>query len=552
MLPRTRKSKRAVSVIVGYVLLIVFAIILGAITFTWIKTYVPSQQNLECQDGVSVFVKKSVFNDSTPEFPERLLKITVKNTGRFGVAGYFIHATNESSQELATIDLSGYLNDTFGGFILGNSVLFSPGTDNLLKSGEERNHVFDIPLELGTLHNVRITPVRYQEVENRNRFISCVNSRTEQIIGDDIGPPVCVPAADPTLSGICGAAVCGTALNGTAPNDCGNVDCGNCDNPLVPICSSGQCVECTLNSHCTVPGETCNVVNNMCEASAPPPLEESIVFVSSVESYDGNFGGIAGADLVCAGLVNDASLDGVFVAWLSNSTLNAGERLPDATFKTTNGDTVADNLADLLDGDIDIRIEYDETGTQKNKGKHVWTGTDGSGDNIAGLNCNDWTSSSSGVNGKRGETNKNDFKWTENSDKECSDNKNVLYCFEVDYTSYFCGNGYVESPETCDDGNTIDGDGCTSCNVDSGWTCNSAEPSVCTEDGGGGGGAPDCNNYCLVTLGGSHSYTSSWCPNNNGICTTGNPPGDPYSEGDAECSANGSPGSRCCCQPQGA
>lgn len=56
-----------------------------------------------------------------------------------------------------------------------------------------------------------------------------------------------------------------------------------------------------------------------------------------------------------------------------------------------------------------------------------------------------------------------------------------------------CGNGTIESPyETCDDGNTISGDGCSSsCVIESGYTC-TGEPSVCTlisgEEGGGGGG----------------------------------------------------------------
>ena len=193
MLLKTRKSKKAVSVIIGYVLLIAFAVVIGGLTYTWIKTYVPIE-GLECQDGVSVFIKKSVFDADTSE-----LNITLKNTGRFSIAGYFIHATNELDQKLATIDLSGYnigslIFDTTGiesrenedsELILGNSVLFSPRGDNSLKSGEERNHVFKIPDELvGTLYNVQVTPIRFEEVENRNRFVSCESARTEQEIFD--------------------------------------------------------------------------------------------------------------------------------------------------------------------------------------------------------------------------------------------------------------------------------------------------------------------------------------------------------------------------------
>ncbi len=43
-----------------------------------------------------------------------------------------------------------------------------------------------------------------------------------------------------------------------------------------------------------------------------------------------------------------------------------------------------------------------------------------------------------------------------------------------------CGNGVIEDPESCDDNNVQDGDGCSSsCAVEDGWTCQD-EPSVCS------------------------------------------------------------------------
>ena len=43
-----------------------------------------------------------------------------------------------------------------------------------------------------------------------------------------------------------------------------------------------------------------------------------------------------------------------------------------------------------------------------------------------------------------------------------------------------CGDGVVDSGEGCDDGGTVDGDGCSStCQVDTGWTC-AGTPSACT------------------------------------------------------------------------
>jgi cysteine-rich repeat protein len=45
-----------------------------------------------------------------------------------------------------------------------------------------------------------------------------------------------------------------------------------------------------------------------------------------------------------------------------------------------------------------------------------------------------------------------------------------------------CGNGVIESPEACDDGDTTGGDGCSAtCTIESGWDCQN-EPSECDED----------------------------------------------------------------------
>src|SRR5262249_15924765 len=38
--------------------------------------------------------------------------------------------------------------------------------------------------------------------------------------------------------------------------------------------------------------------------------------------------------------------------------------------------------------------------------------------------------------------------------------------------------GIIDAPEVCDDGNTVDNDGCTSCAIDTGYHCNGV-PSMC-------------------------------------------------------------------------
>ena len=50
-----------------------------------------------------------------------------------------------------------------------------------------------------------------------------------------------------------------------------------------------------------------------------------------------------------------------------------------------------------------------------------------------------------------------------------------------------CGDGAINGSEVCDDDNNADNDGCSmACQVETGWTCNTAEPTVCTSTCGDG------------------------------------------------------------------
>jgi len=284
-------GKKGISVMVSYVLLIVFVIIIGAIVYQWLKTYVPAQA-LECPDGVSLFIKDADFDPS-----DSRLIIKLRNNGRFSLAGYFIHATNSSDQELPIIDLSGYLNnETSPGMIYGNSVLFVETGNNSFQPGSEKSYFFDIPSSIGEPYLIRITPTRFQEVDERQRFVSCGDAGVEQLVGEVVGcipdctgrvcgydgcggscPPddcgdgffcdaagkcidlSCTPAPDPSLVGVCGTRVCETATNGT----CGEVSCGTCTGEGEICDAGGQCT--TIGNGVCDPGETCENEPVACE-----------------------------------------------------------------------------------------------------------------------------------------------------------------------------------------------------------------------------------------------------------------------------------------------
>ena len=64
-----------------------------------------------------------------------------------------------------------------------------------------------------------------------------------------------------------------------------------------------------------------------------------------------------------------------------------------------------------------------------------------------------------------------------------------------------CGNGLKDTNETCDDNNTLSEDGCSSiCEVETGYTCSSDFPSVCTTKCSDGivAGAEECDDGNLL------------------------------------------------------
>jgi hypothetical protein len=84
-----------------------------------------------------------------------------------------------------------------------------------------------------------------------------------------------------------------------------------------------------------------------------------------------------------------------------------------------------------------------------------------------------------------------------------------------------CGNGYRETGETCDDGDTSSGDGCSSsCAIESGWNCSTSHPSICTQGCVASCSGKECGpNTCNTASCGSctNAHGTNTC--SNGICS---------------------------------
>jgi len=151
---------------IGYVLLLAFAVVISALIYSWIKTYVPRDAPA-CPDSVSIYIKDYNYTAGYE------LTVLLKNNGKFNIDGIFIHATNSSSQEVATVDLS--QNLTAGGNIALNSVVFFTE----MKPGEERTLKFEREL---MIYSIEIIPAREQIENNKNRLVSCSKAKAEETL----------------------------------------------------------------------------------------------------------------------------------------------------------------------------------------------------------------------------------------------------------------------------------------------------------------------------------------------------------------------------------
>jgi hypothetical protein len=157
----------------------------------------------------------------------------------------------------------------------------------------------------------------------------------------------------------------------------------------------------------------------------PPTGDVVSVFVTTTE-YQANLGGLAGADQKCQDAADAAQLGGTWTAWLSDSTENAIDRIPDGQYQLLDGTQVADDKADLTDGRLKAEIILAENG-QELPGS-VWTGTEANGNGTVS-NCNNWTVNSSESVGDWGFNAYVDDFWTLLPPPDQCSQEYRLYCF---------------------------------------------------------------------------------------------------------------------------
>jgi len=200
-------------------------------------------------------------------------------------------------------------------------------------------------------------------------------------------------------------------------------------NSVKYTCPSGQHCFYQLTNDFSSKTNACEYTQNTATSIREHTQNGAIrVFVTS-EYYDGNLGGLSGADIKCQSLANAAGLDGKWVAWLSDSSISAKDRIPDTSigYYNLDGTKIADNKADLINGSVDMSILITEKYSPIVWPPQAWSGSDKYGNKVPNVNCNNWTTDDYESYGSYGIIK---YEWCFYRTKRCS-LYSRLYCFEV-------------------------------------------------------------------------------------------------------------------------
>lgn len=220
--------------------------------------------------------------------------------------------------------------------------------------------------------------------------------------GADCGPCAdqkACESADDCQSKVCTNQVC---LAATCDDDIQNAD--EVDVDCAGHCGDGSCAtgqKCTESIQCE--GRLCDIPSGMTEGTCIAPKR---VFATNAIFSGGQIGGLTGADAKCQGAAVGAGLTGTYKAWLSDVTGSPSTRFTqsNAPYVRVDGILVANNWADLIDGELNAPIIKTEINTVaasevicNNESSWVWTNTQTDGTmSDAGSSCVEWSVNTGG------------------------------------------------------------------------------------------------------------------------------------------------------------
>ncbi|MCY0989468.1 DUF4215 domain-containing protein [Nannocystis sp. ILAH1] len=233
---------------------------------------------------------------------------------------------------------------------------------------------------------------------------------------------------DSDTCALCKNATCGDGFVQAGVEDCDDANADDTD-ACVGMCKSATCsdgfVQAGVEDCDDGDEDDADECSNACEAPR-------VMFVTSTK-FDGNLGGLTGADALCQAAADAApALQGkTFKAWLSDDTDSPSTRLDvnfGGRYVLVNDTTVATGWTDLTDGMLAHAVDMTETGMMVGSGP--WTNTKADGTVLGAEHCQNWTFGMVGQKGAYGFTTVTDATWTDAADSNSCSAASPLYCLE--------------------------------------------------------------------------------------------------------------------------
>lgn len=144
MLKSNKKNKKAVSVIISYVLLISITLSLSVLVFNWLKFNIDVNEEIDCDENVALAIKNFSYDKINHE-----LNLTVINKGLFNIYGFYTRVNDNLQLTVA------------------NRLLDDTGID--LKVGEKKSLILDTTKDYkgapvdGVLYFIEVQPYTIED-----------------------------------------------------------------------------------------------------------------------------------------------------------------------------------------------------------------------------------------------------------------------------------------------------------------------------------------------------------------------------------------------------
>jgi len=234
---------------------------------------------------------------------------------------------------------------------------------------------------------------------------------------------------DPEHCGSCAPCAFENATTGCVQGTCVLAECaaGFCDLDGIGGCEAQPDFQNDA-MNCGGCGHVCGV--GSCSAGGCSHR----VFITT-NTYPADLGGLDGADSKCQVEAIGNGLSGTYRAWLADDTGSPSTRFITAgsfVRAASPNVVIANDFADLSDGTLDNSVLLLANGVTPPAG-FCWTNVAVGGVSGGGAHCNNWTSTSSGLSGSRGQHNLTSLSWTAGGSQNCDPNlvpAARLYCVE--------------------------------------------------------------------------------------------------------------------------